>query len=75
MKGESTISSSELQHAINDVRENYRKVYGDRALEKAVGVFSGAIFIFNASTINGNSRSSGIIVGNLGSVTLYPDGR
>jgi hypothetical protein len=75
MDGESTIFSSELNRAINDVRENYRKVYGDKALNKAVGIFSSAIFIFDKAPINGKSRPSGIKVNNLGTVTVYPDGR
>jgi RHS repeat-associated protein len=74
--GESTISSSELNQAINDVRENYRKVYGDKALNNAVGIFSNALLIFDNAPINGSSsRPSGIKVDNLGAVTVYPDGR
>jgi hypothetical protein len=31
MDEESTISPEDLNRAINDVRENYRKVYGEKA--------------------------------------------
>lgn len=74
MDEESTISPEDLNRAINDVRENYRKVYGEKALKRAVGIFGNATFIFDGP-IDGSKRPTTVKIDNLGIVTIHADGR
>ncbi len=74
-RGESTIFQGDLNQSVSDARQKYRSLYGDKALNLAVGIFPNATLIFDNAPINGNSKPSGLNVGNLGSVTVYPDGK
>lgn len=72
---EATITPEQLRQSIQLVRENYRKVYGDRALEQAVGIFSSLLFLFNKYVIDGRQMPGTVKIDDLGTVTIRGDGK
>ncbi|MGH9944128.1 MAG: hypothetical protein ACRD9R_17425 [Pyrinomonadaceae bacterium] len=69
--GESTITPSQMGIAVQAVRENFRRAFGDERYRRAVP----AIYEMPWTLIYDANKNRAVNAGNLGTVTIYADDR